>query len=98
MLSEFIQRLQRLTRQQQAVAAALLALVAAGSVYGLSQIGGARNENSEVSSQSRKGVQSFTPTPSEWATLTIEPVAEKTFRAEHVTEGKVAVDEVLERE
>ena len=93
MLSEFIQRLQRLTRQQQAVAAALLALVAAGSVYGLSQIGGARNENSEVSSQSRKGVQSFTPTPSEWATLTIEPVAEKTFRAEHVTEGKVAVDE-----
>jgi len=92
MLSELIQRLQRLTRQQQAVAAALLVLVA-GSVYGLSQIGGARNENSEVSSQSRKGVQNFTPTPSEWATLTIEPVAEKTFRAEHVTEGKVAVDE-----
>jgi cobalt-zinc-cadmium efflux system membrane fusion protein len=93
MLSEFIQRLQRLTRQQQAVAAALLLLVAAAAVYGLSQIGGARNENSEVSSQSRKGVQNFTPTPSEWATLTIEPVAEKTFRAEHVTEGKVAVDE-----
>jgi len=92
MLSELIQRLQRLTRQQQAVAAALLVFVA-GSVYGLSQIGGARNENSEVSSQSRKGVQNFTPTPSEWATLTIEPVAEKTFRAEHVTEGKVAVDE-----
>jgi cobalt-zinc-cadmium efflux system membrane fusion protein len=93
MLSELIQRLQRLTRQQRAVAAALLVLVAAASVYGLSQIGGARNENSEVSSQSRKGVQNFTPTPSEWATLTIEPVAEKTFRAEHVTEGKVAVDE-----
>jgi membrane fusion protein, heavy metal efflux system len=92
MLSELIQRLQRLTRQQRAVAAALLVLVAAAG-YGLSQIGGARNENSEVSSQSRKGVQNFTPTPSEWATLTIEPVAEKTFRAEHVTEGKVAVDE-----
>ena len=92
MLSELIQRLQRLTRQQRAVAAALLVLVAA-AVYGLSQIGGARNENSEVSSQSRKGVRNFTPTPSEWATLTIEPVAEKTFRAEHVTEGKVAVDE-----
>jgi len=92
MLSELIQRLQRLTRRQQAVAAALLVLVAA-SAYGLSQIGGARNGNSEVSSQSRKGAQNFTPTPSEWATLTIEPVAEKTFRAEHVTEGKVAVDE-----
>ena len=33
------------------------------------------------------------PTAAEWASLTIEPVAEHTFRAEHVTEGKIAVDE-----
>ena len=49
--------------------------------------------HSEVSSQSRKGSQRYTPTPAEWASLTIEPVAERTFRAETVTEGKVAVDE-----
>src|SRR5437667_11777702 len=71
---------------------ALLVLVGA-AVYGLAHVGAANKGNSEVSSQSRKGAQNFTPTPSEWATLTIEPVAEKIFRAEHVTEGKVAVDE-----
>src|SRR5205807_6291030 len=28
-----------------------------------------------------------------WASLTIQPVTERAFRAEHVTEGKIAVDE-----
>jgi len=31
--------------------------------------------------------------PAEWATLTIEPATERTFRAETVTEGKISVDE-----
>ena len=46
-----------------------------------------------MSSQSREGLQRYTPTPAEWASLTIEPVTERAFRAEHVTEGKIAVDE-----
>ncbi len=37
--------------------------------------------------------QRYTPTPAEWASLTTEPVTERTFRAETVTEGKIAVDE-----
>ena len=81
-----------LTRQQRIVGAVLLVFTGA-AVYALVHIGGAGKGNSEVSSQSRKGAQNFTPTPSEWATLTIEPVVEKIFRAEHITEGKVAVDE-----
>src|SRR2546425_6915672 len=44
-------------------------------------------------SQSRKGLQRYTPPPAEWASLTIQPVTERAFRAEHVTEGKIAVDE-----
>src|SRR5450759_2200502 len=92
MLSEFTKLLQILSRQQLAVGAALLALGGA-AVYGLVHIGGATQGHSEVSSQSRKGLQRYTPTPAEWASLTIEPVTERTFRAEHVTEGKVAVDE-----
>jgi cobalt-zinc-cadmium efflux system membrane fusion protein len=55
--------------------------------------GGAKQGHSEVSSQSRKGLQRYTPTPAEWASLTIQPVTERAFRAEHVTEGKIAVDE-----
>ncbi|MCS3931775.1 cobalt-zinc-cadmium efflux system membrane fusion protein [Bradyrhizobium elkanii] len=70
----------------------LLALACAGA-YGFLRAGAKEKSHSEVSSQSRRNAQNFTPTPSEWATLTIEPVKAKTFRAEYVTEGKVAVDE-----
>ena len=70
----------------------MLALAGAG-LYGLVHITGATQGHSEVSSQSRKGLLYYTPTPAEWASLTIQPVTERAFRAEHVTEGKIAVDE-----
>ncbi len=92
MVSKFTERLQVLSRQQLAVGAALLAL-AGVALYGFVHISGATQQHSEVSSQSRKGSQRYTPTPAEWASLTIQPVTERAFRAEHVTEGKVAVDE-----
>ena len=92
MRAEFTKQLQMLTRQQLAIGGALLVLVGA-AIYGLAHIGGATQGHSEVSSQSRKGLQRYTPTPAEWASLTIQPVTERAFRAEHVTEGKIAVDE-----
>jgi cobalt-zinc-cadmium efflux system membrane fusion protein len=92
MLSEFAKRLQMLSRRQLAVGAAVLALAGA-ALYGLVHISASTQGHSEVSSQSRKGLQRYVPTPAEWASLTIEPVTERAFRAEHVTEGKVAVDE-----
>jgi cobalt-zinc-cadmium efflux system membrane fusion protein len=92
MLSEFTKQLQMLSRKQLAVGAALLVVVGA-ALFGFTQIGGTPKGNSELSSQSRKGSQRYTPTPAEWASLTTEPVTERTFRAEHVTEGKIAVDE-----
>jgi cobalt-zinc-cadmium efflux system membrane fusion protein len=92
MLSKFITRLHILNRQQLIVGVAVLGLAAAAWV-GFAHLGGAPKGNSEVSSQSRKGQDRYPPTPAEWATLTIEPVAERIFRAEHVTEGKIAVDE-----
>ena len=92
MLSKFATRLQMLSRQQWTVAAALLGLVGV-ALFGLMHIGGAKPGNSEMSSQSRKGLQRYMPTPAEWASLTAEPVIERAFRAEHVTEGKIAVDE-----
>src|SRR4030088_1637492 len=91
MLSKLTKQLQMLSRPRLAVGAALPALAVA-ALYGLVHISGAQ-QHSEVSSQSRKGLQRYTPTQAEWASLTIEPVTERAFRAEHVTEGKVAVDE-----
>jgi cobalt-zinc-cadmium efflux system membrane fusion protein len=75
-----------------AVAAALLVL-AGVAVYGFVPFAGAKRGHSEVSSQSRKGLSRYTPSPAEWASLTIQPVTELAFRAEHVTEGKIAIDE-----
>ncbi len=92
MLTEFIKQIQMLNRQRLALGLALLALAGFG-VFGLVHVSKAPQGNSEVSSQSRKGQQRYTPTSSEWASLTIEPVTERAFRAEHVTEGKIAVDE-----
>src|SRR4030081_2864403 len=92
MPTEFIKRIHMLNRQRLAIGAALLALVGFAA-YGLMHFSRAPHSNSEVSSQSRKGLQRYTPTPAEWASLTIQPVAERAFRAEHVTEGKIAVDE-----
>src|SRR6476660_9482783 len=92
MLNELLKRLQMVSRRQWVVAAALLAL-AGSALYGLVHNSGATQQNSEVSSQSRKGLQRYTPSPAEWASLTIQPVTKRAFRAEHVTEGKIAVDE-----
>src|SRR5258705_10975652 len=92
MFNDLTKRLQMLSRQQLAVAAALLTL-AGTAAYGFLYMGGAKSGHSEVSSQSRKGLQRYTPTPAEWASLTIQPVTERAFRAEHVTEGKIAIDE-----
>ena len=92
MLNNFIKRLQMVSRRQRIVALALLAFAGAAA-YGLAQIGGTKSGHSEVSSQSRKGLQRYTPSPAEWASLTIQPVIERGFRAENVTEGKIAIDE-----
>jgi cobalt-zinc-cadmium efflux system membrane fusion protein len=91
-LPEFVHKSQWLSKKRLAVGAALLTLAGA-ALYGLPHLGGPTHGHSEVSSQSRKGLQRYTPTPAEWASLTLEPVTERIFRAETVTEGKIAVDE-----
>jgi cobalt-zinc-cadmium efflux system membrane fusion protein len=92
MLNEFTKQLQMLNRRRLAFGAAALAVVGAG-LFPFLHINGATHGHSEISSQSRKGLQRYTPSPAEWASLTIQPVTERAFRAEHVTEGKIAVDE-----
>ncbi|MBR1122174.1 efflux RND transporter periplasmic adaptor subunit [Bradyrhizobium lablabi] len=92
MRKEFLQQLQSLSLRSRAVGVALL-LLAGTSAYGFLHSSGARTGHSEVSSQSRKSLTRYVPTPAEWASLSIQPVVEKAFRAEHVTEGKIAIDE-----
>src|SRR6195952_5206071 len=92
MSAELPTRFQRIRRSQLIIGAGLLALVVMVG-FAFEHFNRAPLGHSEVSSQSRRGLQRYTPPPAEWASLTIEPVTERAFRAEHVTEGKIAVDE-----
>jgi cobalt-zinc-cadmium efflux system membrane fusion protein len=92
MVVDFTKVYQFVTRGRL-IAAAAAVLVAAGAVVVLRSSDAPSRGSSEMSSQSRKGLQRYMPTDAEWASLTIEPVQDHTFRAEHLTEGKIAVDE-----
>lgn len=72
---------------------AVLVAVVAAAGYGWTRRVEPSQGHSEVSSQSRRLLPRYATTPAEWASLTVEPVTARAFRAEHVTEGKIAVDE-----
>lgn len=91
-LDRFTARLKSLSRRQLAVGVGVLVL-AGGVVFGLTRMTSGPKDHSDVSSQSRKSSVRYTPTAAEWASVTIQPVVQRPFRAEHVTEGKIAIDE-----
>ncbi len=47
----------------------------------------------DISEQARRVGEFYYPTSKQWAALAVEPVSELVFHAEHLTEGKIAVDE-----
>jgi cobalt-zinc-cadmium efflux system membrane fusion protein len=91
-VTNFSELFQLFSKRSAMLGVAFVALVAAAGVSYL-RFMPAQHGHSDVSSQSRKTLPRYSTTPAEWASLTIEPVTARAFRAEHVTEGKVAVDE-----
>lgn len=91
-----LQQIQTLPRRRALLLGGLglaaLGIVAAATWMRLPNADAPRN-NSELSSQARRVGTRYIPTPAEWSSLTIEPVTSLEFRAEHVTEGKIAVNE-----
>jgi cobalt-zinc-cadmium efflux system membrane fusion protein len=74
------------------VALIAVALVVAG-VVGAGRIFVERAKSSEPSRADKSDPSHFMPTDAEWASLAFEPAKEQQFRAEHITEGKIAVNE-----
>src|SRR5262245_8334392 len=78
-------------RGRLAIALAVAALVFAGVV------GASRTFVERAKSETTKPVKAspsrVTPNEAQWASLEVAPVTEQVFRAEHVTEGKIAIDE-----
>ena len=91
-VSTLIAQMKAMPRKRLAIGAGVV-VIAGLAAFGLTRGGSESKDHSEISSQSRKGLMRYTPTAAEWASLTVQPVVERSFRAEHVTEGKIAVDE-----
>jgi cobalt-zinc-cadmium efflux system membrane fusion protein len=75
-----------------------LAVVAITAALGLGLFGTARvlfphAKSVETADSAKAKLPFYEPSRAEWASLTIEPVSERVFRAEHITEGKIAVNE-----
>lgn len=72
----------------------LCAVLAAGAaIYGGVHFLSPAPQLSDISSKAARDPTHFRPTDGEWATLTVAPATEKVFRAEHITEGKISIDE-----
>jgi len=72
-----------------AVAAGVAATVL---THGTRQAKLAAAPDTEVSSQAKR-LARYTPTPAQWDSLGLTPVTNQVFRAEHVTEGKISINE-----
>jgi membrane fusion protein, heavy metal efflux system len=70
----------------------MIALVVAAG-FGVGRLLIPHAKSTETTAQSKVALPRYVPTETEWASLTVEPVTEREFRAEHVTEGKIAVNE-----
>ncbi len=75
-----------------AISLVAVALTAAG-IVGASRMLVQHARSTETSRAAKSDPSRFTPTSAQWASLSVEAVTERIFRAEHVTEGKIAVNE-----
>jgi cobalt-zinc-cadmium efflux system membrane fusion protein len=82
-------------RERKLAIAGAIAFIAVSGTWFLTDAfrdGKATTTETEVSSQKRT-VPLYYPTPTQWATLTVEQVQQQTFRSALETEGKIAVNE-----
>jgi cobalt-zinc-cadmium efflux system membrane fusion protein len=75
----------------------LAVALAVAAVVGVGVFGASRmlfpHAKSETTIPAKAELPRYVPSAAEWASLTVEPVTERVFRAEHATEGKIAVNE-----
>ena len=81
-----------LNLRRLAIALTTTALVSVG-VLGATRILVQHAKSTETARPTKADLPRYVPTAAEWASLSVETVSEKPFRAEHVTEGKIAVNE-----
>ena len=75
-----------------AVVLAITAAVGLG-LFGAARVLFPHAKSVETADSAKAKLPFYEPSRAEWASLTIEPVSERVFRTEHITEGKIAVNE-----
>ncbi|CAM5430775.1 Cation efflux system protein CzcB OS=Afipia felis OX=1035 GN=czcB_3 PE=3 SV=1 [Afipia felis] len=81
------------TGRKKAVFGLCAVLAAGAAIYGGVRFLSPAPQLSDISSKAVRDPTHFRPTDTEWASLTVAPATEKVFRAEHITEGKISIDE-----
>jgi len=81
------------TRTQYAVIAAVGLVICTWLAVAATTRSGDKLAEPDSSSQGRRDGAAYFPTQKQWEALTLSPVTEVVFRTEHLTEGKIAVDE-----
>jgi membrane fusion protein, heavy metal efflux system len=71
----------------------ILAVITGAALVGGASMFAKHPKPSETTSLARSEHTRYVPNAAEWASLSVAAVSERTFRAEHVTEGKIAVNE-----
>lgn len=71
----------------------LVLLVAGGALMMASRMFAQHDKPGDAASAAKTDANRFTPNETVWASLVIEPATEQVFHAEHLTEGKIAVNE-----
>jgi cobalt-zinc-cadmium efflux system membrane fusion protein len=86
----------RLSRAQQLRIVGVVALLGiAGAVFGPAQYARWTAQPAKEQAENSAPAGSFTPTPQQWARLAIAPIAARTFRDAHQTDGSIAIDDDL---
>ena len=78
---------------QKAAFVVILAVIAGAASVGGARMFAKHPKPSETTGLARSEHKRYAPNAAEWASLSVATVSERTFRAEHVTEGKIAVNE-----
>jgi cobalt-zinc-cadmium efflux system membrane fusion protein len=81
-----------LTSRRLAVLLAVAAVIGLGA-FGVMRMLIPHAKSLETTGPAKAELPFYVPSATEWASLTVEPVTERVFRAEHATEGKIAVNE-----
>jgi cobalt-zinc-cadmium efflux system membrane fusion protein len=81
-----------LTTRRLAVLLAVAAVIGLGA-FGVMRMLIPHAKSLETTGPAKAELPFYVPSATEWASLTVEPVTERVFRAEHATEGKIAVNE-----